>query len=762
MPVSPESTKQEYTMSAAYWTGELRSIAGFGSNNDFLARKWSVKFKHGTSYLKWDILDPLLEKDSFIATNLSIDIEDFAKKLLIRFCQHRKVYRSTDLSLAPSATRPLFAGILATFSFCERQRCLLIDEQNLVDFMRFLLFHRFDYRLAHEPFHKVTEPKSFYSVQARFLADHWIRVCAPSEGWPQIAFTRPISLHSRHAAHRRALEESSNFDLTWGDYKKGGTFDNLGLDVGQFYIGYCIELVASHGSLARAMVNCILESTEWSKGLRGGQSVIKLNVSWILSGRDTPKCNLGQSTFNQLRQLVDQSLRDGGIQNGLAGLDFEEMYSGRQFGHNHRSTPAKRFIGLVASAATVCFLALSGWRSSEVEFAFEDIVDEPNLDPLSQKMTPTRYFVEAHVSKSTGSKIHRREITHAQYQYIELIRALRMPKDMDSCLTSSRFRWHPKPIRKQLYVPWQDFVANGQMPVSVRDRLTREAPLLGVLKDVHRIATDVSVGRYCRKPSEEQELVESLVDPELKELLRRGDQSVASKVKYQLSHYIRQEDLLQPNPHSFRHIWVEAVLRRFDGDFGWFVRSHFIHISAAQWFSYMRDKGARAIYDVVSTRVVSGLLYRVLQKKGEGFSGAVVKTVQRLFRNTTIADPDVEESLGRFSKEEVKSINATPWGYCVIRRSSASRARCAENKVPRPQNASDRLCLSCPNFLTTSHNSSELLLIANTHSEIVTNDRTPEAFRRVSASVVDSASGHLANLGIELPEKVRKAIQDLI
>lgn len=49
-------------------------------------------------------------------------------------------------------------------------------------------------------------------------------------------------------------------------------------------------------------------------------------------------------------------------------------------------------------------------------------------------------------------------------------------------------------------------------------------------------------------------------------------------------------EALYPSPHAFRHMWAEAIYRRFDGDAGWMIRSQFKHISRTMWLAYIRDK----------------------------------------------------------------------------------------------------------------------------------------------------------------------------
>ena len=52
-------------------------------------------------------------------------------------------------------------------------------------------------------------------------------------------------------------------------------------------------------------------------------------------------------------------------------------------------------------------------------------------------------------------------------------------------------------------------------------------------------------------------------------------------------------DCYYPTPHAFRHMWAEAVYRRFDGDIGWMIRSQFKHITRYMWGDYIRDKENR-------------------------------------------------------------------------------------------------------------------------------------------------------------------------
>jgi hypothetical protein len=188
-------------------------------------------------------------------------------------------------------------------------------------------------------------------------------------------------------------------------------------------------------------------------------------------------------------------------------------------------------------------------------------------------------------------------------------------------------------------------------------------------------------------------------------ILSQSDSTLKNKVFAAQCSTSVVDDCLYPTPHAFRHIWAEAVFRRFDGDVGWMIRSNFKHISKSMWLAYIRNKDNARILEGMKTRVSSALLKNWLLKQGADTTGKFDRFLKRVFKNTAINNlSSIDEAIRKFTLNEVDSIKANPWGYCINMKGTSSIARCANNEGANPHNASPELCLGCVNFLMNSSN----------------------------------------------------------
>src|SRR5690606_38130366 len=89
-----------------------------------------------------------------------------------------------------------------------------------------------------------------------------------------------------------------------------------------------------------------------------------------------------------------------------------------------------------------------------------------------------------------------------------------------------------------------------------------------------------------------------------------------------------------PTAHAFRHMWAEAVLRRFSGDLGSFIRSSFKHVSKDMWQAYICDKANIHTLKSAKREVISSLLNSYIAKEGEGFAGGMSKYIDRMLNGT--------------------------------------------------------------------------------------------------------------------------------
>lgn len=742
------------------WTTQLNSFGLFQPNTVFESDTWkfSGSADRQRKELDWrsfrsptnrPLFSEVLGNDSFV---------DFAKKLLLAMMDEHRVL-SVKLSIGPKKTNSLFDTVILTLGYCDARNCIEVSDVD--DYARFLMMHSISTTSPSSPLRARRTPISFYSLKSRIADKAWASAASPATGWPQIGLVRPLNQKKYRNSQRQVIEEFYGGDLSWGDYRQGNSFDKLGLDDGQHFVAHCFYLIDRYAAIAKLIQDIHCRVPNWSKELEVRELLVRVNVNWILSGESNIAAGMAKPKYLVLHRHIEKITASHGIGNLPKRWAATNIYSEIEVNPAFNLSLPRQLVSLVASAAAVCFVALSGWRKSEYGFSKDDVLEIPNVDPLTQKDEPKRFFVRWFVPKTSGVIKETREITSTQYQLIELMSELNGSGKSSPCFFAKEPYSGPSEIDKLLSRPWIDFVEHGRMPNTLETKLREQLPVFKLIENFSTLGSAVIRGSYTGRPADERELIESLVSDRRKRALRANDPAAVSGLFGALSRALSHLEILRPNPHGLRHMWAEAVLRRFDGDVGWMIRSQFKHLSERFWRTYVRDKSARAIARTASIDVVSGLFSRVIKQAGKGYAGPTVKAVRRIFRATNMLTEKTDSAIEEFAATQIDHLNATPWGYCILRSAGRKRSKCSSDGSPQPQDASPSTCLSCTNFLTTEEHGEELIFIANTHSEIVLKEDIPVVFRKESARILKTCCTYLRQFQVELPEQVERAIRRL-
>jgi hypothetical protein len=475
------------------------------------------------------------------------------------------------------------------------------------------------------------------------------------------------------------------------------------------------------------------------------------------------------------------------------------------------STNVYNYIKLVENAGITSFVSLTGWRESEYGFSLNDILINPNRDLIDQYLYPIRYDVKWVVPKTNGETKLQREILRSAYRRAVKLSILVNAKDDDPCLYScNRNKTNPKhsgnTIKYVVGSMWSHFVKN-YIPFKNLELIDERKSLLNNenrtrfddarLEDLStRYLTDKwetlernqslneaysrALKEFDRvsfflKQDDRRNIVweykegtvnpeyELLIDKYLSDEKKQAIRDLKSKddVNSEFTRIIISEiiqDCLYPTPHAFRHMWAESVLRRFDGDVGWMIRSNFKHISQNMWLAYIRNKENRRLNDRVKHNVVSSILKNYIRKRetdalgnvgefGDDYAGALNKKLRRLYRHTkTWSLEELDKAIEHFALTEIDDIKSSPWGFCILPKRHQDKAKCAESGIPQRQNASPAFCLGCPNNLTQSGNIEGILLGVSNDMNVICNPRVPDVFRRASYETVKNALAHLKKL----------------
>ena len=250
-------------------------------------------------------------------------------------------------------------------------------------------------------------------------------------------------------------------------------------------------------------------------------------------------------------------------------------------------------------------------------------------------------------------------------------------------------------------------------------------------------------------PLSTMSLIEEYVSDETRELiLTNGSKSNGRVLAKQVVYEIVAGCKI-PSPHSFRHMWAEAVYRRFDGDAGYLIRSNFKHISDAMWLAYINNKDNAKVILRAKREIASPLLANYLKRAGKGYAGKLNVLLRRLAKKTkALTNKDAERIAALFSKDRVKDIKSHTWGTCIVLTTSL-HSRCGKNGVPARENACPSLCLGCGNNLTQSGNIDGILVGIANDLNVLQMPRVPAPLLNPSIETVKNALTHLKKLNVD-------------
>ncbi|WP_394243553.1 hypothetical protein [Vibrio astriarenae] len=478
-----------------------------------------------------------------------------------------------------------------------------------------------------------------------------------------------------------------------------------------------------------------------------------------------------------------------------------------------KSTYLHEFIARVADAGLIQVVALNGWRESEYGWSLQDIHITRNRDALDQHTMPFRYSVKWVIPKTHDKAKLNREITQSTYLAAQQLAQLVVASHGCPALYPSyRFKaaqTSEEAVAGRVSNLWRHFVdyyppfvqlGKAQALDKLREQaktqvltyeeqqqlsqLSEESKredwthLLDdrLLTEAHRRARDERervifffekdargklLKRYCR--GELPDSMQQLLDKHLCDATKEDIQSRAASLDFPRNYTKAvvnevMEGCLYPTPHAFRHIWAEAVYRRFDGDVGWMIRSQFKHVSQSMWLAYIRNKDNRRQHDTVKRRAINSLLSNYMKKKGKGFAGKLNTLLRRTFAKTHVVNTEkIDGLVAQFAEQEIKDIKSNPWGFCILLKRNQHRAKCVDKGTPQRENACAGLCLGCVNNLTQEGNVQGILLAIGNDIKTLETPGVPTAWRERALTTVKNALKHLKKLSVN--EQIINALQ---
>ena len=273
-----------------YLNAKLKSI---GLNpEDFDAEVWDFK-----NPIDWSGFSTLVSNDSAFLQLRGILSGTLAKTI---FLEIRKFIANKD------STRELVDILLCIFVFLDKNEITQISSEYFEDFLEFYLMNKVVTRADGEiVITQRISPRSGGSVQRNYhvflsinrtLALHDIEPILPNG----------LSDKRLKKSLKNVVELISLGDLTYQDWIKGGSFNNLTLDHGKYYIEYCREFFEENYPIALGLHHIIRNRAEMLKKveLKDNKNSASLMMS-LITGHDNNRIKkFSKEKIGKLREMV--------------------------------------------------------------------------------------------------------------------------------------------------------------------------------------------------------------------------------------------------------------------------------------------------------------------------------------------------------------------------------------------------------------------------------------------------------------------------
>lgn len=406
-----------------------------------------------------------------------------------------------------------------------------------------------------------------------------------------------------------------------------------------------------------------------------------------------------------------------------------------------------KMASMIEDAGATGFVGLTGWRASEYGFSLSNINIDINPDPLDNQYTPWRFHVRWKVPKTSGNTPLPREITLGSYILAAQLAYLNLADKTDPAIYQAT-TVHQKEdaaseIKKAMPNCWADFVNHYSLFKDIeawqylknKASLTKkdetafntlestyrfdEAPMRAIIKMKNglndalprvllaqesdpRKTFGIRLRAYIdgNAPSDITAMFDTHLSEETKTRLKSGEVELdKAGVRFVRGEFLG--DAVYATPHAFRHIFAEAVLRRYRGDVGRFIRAHFKHLDERFFMAYLRDKEYRVIQQIATRNVINSVMrlhMDSIEDEYREYAGGVDRFLSKAIGITHVySDEERKEKLAQAAVKRVLAIKSNPWSSCLLRDGTQENAKCSVNGEPQRQNAQPRLCLGCLN-----------------------------------------------------------------
>jgi hypothetical protein len=525
---------------------------------------------------------------------------------------------------------------------------------------------------------------------------------------------------------------------------------------------------------------------------------IILEFKASLASRDVD-FNWGISEFDA---IVDNLCKVKSLNNRNASLlcrkHYDECEKLREIDLEKERVGVKKLkivLNNIESAGTTVFVSMTGWRASEFGFPLNSINISVNQEIIDGNYTPYRFHVSWVVPKTSANTPLDREITLACYVLASQLELLNQenPKYpcLYSCIDSSESVFESKNyIENRMAKIWSGFCEYYIMFTDLDEQELLKKKKLLTSKEENRLI-ELNL-RYDIQSSQTESLYQ-MRDKLRVDLVRFNFVKATNgrSFKKQLQHYQNRtlsaeysalfekylsnetlqaikigivildletvrsisaeflEGSVHPTAHAMRHIWAEAVLRRYRGDVGKFIRVNFKHLTDKFFMAYLRDKETSIMYEVAQRNVINSVVrdHLLAQQYGKrDYAGGFDSYLSKVVNVTKIISNEEYNHMAKtISEDRIVAIKSNAWATCLLRVGTSLNAKCSVDGVPQRRNASPKFCLSCINANVSEGNFNCIVVYTRPEVEAC---RNPELPAFVKAHCIEVLKPALAQVKI--------------
>jgi len=434
-------------------------------------------------------------------------------------------------------------------------------------------------------------------------------------------------------------------------------------------------------------------------------------------------------------------------------------------------------LSTVEASGTTLFVALTGWRRSEYGFPLTSINSTLNPEPSDNAYTPYRVHVKWIVPKTSDETKLDREITFGSYLLAKQMHILALAQAGDPCLYSFNHNqekdkghsegaisravnkaWFKFPFEYQLfkdlenkkkgYLDDDTKVLLSEMAKKLQEDHLRFAFFYLRPDGLDTPAKKIDAFKNGTLPEKFAKAIQTYLSEETLDFLMKSDSYSRGTI---LS--FRDEILgesLRPTPHAFRHMWAEAVLLRYRGNVGKFIRANFKHLDEGFFMAYLRGKETKVVMNIAKRAVISLIVREQMsaaRKNNSAYVGGFERFISKAARITSVLSHDEYlEKAENIANQRILDIKTNPWTTCMLRKGTLNSAKCSDGGTPQRYNASPKLCLGCTNGNISEGNFNGIVVYIKSDIDACRHPRLPYFVKQDSVSTLLTAMKRVAEL----------------